>query len=145
MWLSSPLNLFSHLCLHTQYNLLHSTHSWLLYSPLSHTKSFLIILLFIIHILYIVFFKHFSSCHSSLSQSLTTTNFLFFELLSSQSCFISSNLLNIFFLLPSSFDSLFPFNVFFSLLGNSSSLDPFEIQITEGCELHAGKASIDFV
>ena len=115
------------------------------YTPHCLTKSFLIMLLSIIYILYIAFFKHFSSCHSSLSQSPTTTNFLFFELLSSQSCFISSNLLNFFFLLPTFFDSHFPFNVLFSLIGNSSSLDPFEIQITEGRELHAGEASIDFV
>lgn len=39
----------------------------------------------------------------------------------------------------------FSFNVHFSLVGNSSSLDPFEIQITEGCEWHAGEASVDFV
>lgn len=74
------------------------------YTPHCLTKSFLIMLLSIIYILYIAFFKHFSSCHSSLSQSPTTTNFLFFELLSSQSCFISSNLLNFFFLLPTFFD-----------------------------------------
>ena len=115
------------------------------YTPHCLTKSFLIILLSIIYILYIALFKHFSLCHSSLSQSPTTTNFLFFEIFSSQSCFISSNLLNFLFLLPSSFDLLFPFIVLFSLIGNYSSLDPFEIQITEGCELHAGEASIDFV